>query len=189
LRDTQTDGDQHEGTLSPYSRGTVFSDRTTAGLTFVSDAPISDVTCGDTSYAVMNGYYRIYPSGWLYFRSGTRYRIENGIVRSIVDRNGNKTTFNGGSVTDANGRETAVSYTYSQGAIAGSVTYKGNGGQLRTVNVSRGPLSTALRGGSVKTFQQLFPLLPGAPAGEFNDNVVTSMTIPDGREYSFKYNE
>lgn len=189
LRDTQTDGQEHQYTTT-YSRGTIFADRTTSELIFVSDTAISDISCLDTSYDVVNGLRRIYPSGWLYFSNGTRYRIDNGAVTSMIDRNGNSLTYANGLVTDSIGRQTTLSAYTTQGAMGGTVSYKGTGGQTRTVAVSIGQLSTVLRSGyTIKTYQQLFPELNGASSATFNDNVTTSMTLPDGRQYKFYYND
>jgi YD repeat-containing protein len=65
-------------------RGTVFGTADGTSMTFVSDSPI---------YDSIGGSFLIYPLGHLTFPNGLRYRIDNGRVTSIRDRNGNRLTF------------------------------------------------------------------------------------------------
>lgn len=69
---------------SVESRGTVFVSEDGSGMKFVSDTEIFDGGFGPVTFA---------PSGLLHFRDGITYRIDNGRVSRISDRNGNKTTF------------------------------------------------------------------------------------------------
>jgi hypothetical protein len=77
-------------------RGKVFVSGDGSSVTFMSDADVYDSL---ESYPAT-----FYPSGYLLFRDGTRYRIDSGAVSWIRDRNGNQVTFSGGtqvtSITD-----------------------------------------------------------------------------------------
>lgn len=185
LRDQLTDGAPHgsvEG--ETFSRGSVFVSRDGSSMTFISDSPIKDMSCIDTSYAAMNGLNMIYPSGYLLFPNGTRYRFDSGKVTWIRDRNGNQISFTSTSVTDSLNRVVT---------FGGGVTFKGFGGAQRTISVNYSPLSQALRSdvSGVKTYYQLFPLNNSSTntASTFNPSVVSSVTLPGGRSYTFKYNE
>jgi hypothetical protein len=67
------------------SRGTVFVTADGSAATFISDTSIYD-------NASQNSIV-FYPSGYLMLRDGTRYRIDEGKVTWLRDRNGNKLTF------------------------------------------------------------------------------------------------
>jgi YD repeat-containing protein len=83
----------------------------------------------------------IYPSGDLSMRDGSRYRIDNGTVSWLRDRNGNKMTFTYDSfkrmtvAKDSLNREITV--TYSTPSVAyDEISYKGFGGAARTIRVN-----------------------------------------------------
>jgi RHS repeat-associated protein len=69
-------------------RGKIFNAKDGSGITFVSDSDIFD----DVQYLPLQG-----PTGNLFFSDGTVYRIDNGRVMSIRDRQGNTLTFTYGS--------------------------------------------------------------------------------------------
>lgn len=66
------------------SRGTSFVTRDGTSATFISDQIIKDVKFATTVPYILN------PTGYLMLRDGTRYRIVDGAVEWIRDRNGNK---------------------------------------------------------------------------------------------------
>src|SRR5205085_5065543 len=107
-------------------------------------------------------------SGYLFLADGTCYRIHNGLVDWLRDRNGNKITFHydGNSrlslITDSLNR--TISITYSN--HTDTITYTGFGGSSnsKSLIIHRVHLQNALRSGSVQTPHDLFPDLNGASA-------------------------
>lgn len=103
LRDTNYDGQPQATTCqTAANRGRTFVSKDGSGMTFYSDSDIWDQMSG-------NGLF--YPYGYLMFKDGTRYRLDNGNVSWIRDRNGNKITFTGSTITDSLGRQVTTSYT------------------------------------------------------------------------------
>jgi RHS repeat-associated protein len=185
LRDKQTGGQpvMGGGCYGGPSRGKVFVTADGSAMTFISDADIYD----DRQPREPNV---IYPSGYLLFRDGMRYRIDSGKVSWIQDTNGNRVTFtysgnNLVSIDDSLNRHITIS--------GGSISFKGANGATRTLTVYSAPLSTALRkypDGSteytIKTFAQLFSV-PNPQQGTFDIPVTTAVQLPDGRQYQFRY--
>jgi YD repeat-containing protein len=177
------------------ARGTVFVTADGTAATFISDSPIYDWTASfSTSFS---------PSGYLLLRDGTRYRIDNGLVTWMRDRNGNKLSFTYSgpkvtSITDSLNRQVTIAYSVSDIAPYGTcdqISFKGfGGGVTRIIRVSKDTLANALRTTrpgdltTPQTFQQLFPDLPGSPGSQFNPTVASSLWLPDGRRYRFYYN-
>jgi RHS repeat-associated protein len=161
-------------------RGKVWFTADGTALTFISDVNIYDHSTNPETF---------YPSGYILFRDGTRYRIENGAVSWIRDRNGNQVTFSGGTITDSLKRTVTLS--------ADTITFKGFSGATRTIQVSHTSLDAALRPCrpdpgyqcfSIQTYKQLFPASDGSSVTQFNPSVVSAATLPDGRQYRFYYN-
>ena len=135
-------------------------------------------------------------------RDGTRYRIDNGLVSSIQDRNGNITTFsydgNGRvqTIVDSLKRQVGVSYDTSLETDCSLhydvISFTGFGGVARTIQVGHDCLSHALRSDqSLKQYALLFPELGGSgniTPSTFNAKVVSAVLLPDGRQYQFLYN-
>ncbi|HEX8148023.1 MAG TPA: LamG-like jellyroll fold domain-containing protein [Pyrinomonadaceae bacterium] len=170
------------------SRGREFVTADGASATFVSDEELQDGYDGAPEQKKFSGY--------LMLRDGTRYRIREGLVDWVRDRNGNKLSYEYAServtkITDSLGREVTFSYgpTLSP-PYSDTITYTGFGGAARTVRVWYGRMGTALRGDqALKSEHDLFPSLNGADSsGYFERAVATSVELPDGRSYRFKYN-
>jgi len=107
LRDQLTGGQISEvtnGCTAGASRGTVFVTADGSAATFVSDATIYDANKGPIGRPTI-----LYPSGYLMLRDGTRYRIDNGLVSWMRDRNGNKLSF----TYDTYKRVTSITRVYS----------------------------------------------------------------------------
>jgi RHS repeat-associated protein len=129
-------------------------------------------------------------------RDGTRYRIENGRVSWIRDRNGNKVTVGSSGATDSLGRRVNIHTSVQDVAPYGlcdKIVFKGAGGEERVIRVSRDSLSNTLRAGySIQTHTQLFPGLNGAhniiPNTFDPPDLVSSVWLPDGRRYRLFYN-
>lgn len=175
--------------LSTVNRGRIFASYDGSGITFISDVDIYDEhspVVGSNSFTV---------SGYLAFPNGTRYRISENGVEWIRDRNGNKISAN----TDSLNRKIEIYYTPLPTQTNPDqenfdlYTFKGNGGSSKTIKVQRQKLSQTLRNGSVaKTDKQLFPEIdyhPGVVDKIDDYNLVSSVELPDGKSYQFKYNE
>ncbi len=169
-------------------RGKVFVSGNGSSVTFISDTDVYDSL---DSYPTT-----FYPSGYLLFPDGTRYRIDSGAVSWIRDRNGNQVTLAGGTqvttITDSLQRSVNISYGNPD-----VISFKGYGGAARTIQISRASLSTVLRPCrsdpgyqcfSPQTYKQLFPDLDGSSVSTFDPSVISAVTLPDGRQYRFYYN-
>jgi RHS repeat-associated protein len=176
------------------SRGTIFVSDDGSSATFVSDSAIFDaplpLTAGDN---------QSYPSGNLSWRDGTRYRIVNGMVTSIRDRNGNVITFNYDqlvpnagvvtSIVDSLNRRVTFSYMNSSLPSRDDITYTGFGGVPRTISVYRDLISHRLKPGwAPENYNQLFPELSGSSGFPYDRIVPSVVQLPDGRQYQFLYN-
>lgn len=213
LRDRQTGG-QWINAGANYcstgpSRGTEFVTGDGTAATFISDATITD----------RNRYYTniepiVFPSGYLILRNGIRYRIVNGLVTWVRDRNGNMLNFTYGlnsadpvtyrkvlSATDSLGRTVTFQYT----ASSDTINFAGFGAAARTITINRAELHTAFRSdflaqGSCQQSpgvywpgarkpSELFPgVTPWVNETCYNRMVTTSIVIPGGLSYQFKYN-
>ncbi len=162
------------------SRGTVFKSFDGSAMTFVSDTPLEDKWAA-----------RFAPvSGNLYMKNGVRYRVDNGNVSRITDRNGNWITFqynvdaNTSMIaTDSIGREVR------QGSAG--ITFSGINGIIRTIRIYGGSGTDILRSDyQPLTHTQAFPELVGKTdyTGEVAINGISKLELPDGRNYEFKYN-
>jgi RHS repeat-associated protein len=174
------------------SRGTVFTSADGTAATF-----ISDTTIYDHKYKPMGVNDQFRPSGYLLLRDGTRYRIENGLVVWLRDRNGNRLsfTYDGfGRVTmviDSSNRQVSFSYSGANGFAYDLIEYKGFGGQIRKIKVWQASLGSVLRSGyTSQTYAQLFPNLNGASSfSNFNPQRVCAVELPDEvRSYQLRYN-
>ncbi len=168
------------------SRGRVFVSADGSAMTFVSDTEVND------KYKLSDYAEPFGLSGYLLLRDGTRYRFSNGSVVWVRDRNGNVLSFAYGTadgqltwmrVTDSLNREVTVNYETDE------ITYKGFGGAERTIRLIYSNLSATLRAPNmIRKYEELFPSLEGDATLDFNPSVISSVVLPDGRSYTFKYN-
>lgn len=186
LRDQATNGQPVNATCTAYNRGTVFVTADGNAATFVSDSNIFDYQYDNPA--------NIPPSGYMMLRNGTRYRLDNGNVTWMRDRNGNKLTFTYDtfqrmtSVTDSLNRQVTISYNSGAGTYD-QITFKGFGGATRNLKVYFASLSTVLRSDfTMLTTAQMFPELNGAGNGYHNPSVVSAVELPNGKQYQFRYN-
>ncbi|HEV8187743.1 MAG TPA: hypothetical protein VGP83_08340, partial [Pyrinomonadaceae bacterium] len=125
-------------------RGTVFVTADGNAATFTSDTAIND------RLQSMGGGGIVILSGYLMLRDGTRYRIDNGNVSWIRDRNGNKLLFGYTdgrvtSITDALNRQVTYTYANFVSTFSDQISFKGFGGQNRTLLVNYTRLQYSLR--------------------------------------------
>lgn len=183
FRDQSTDGQPKAPVSGGYNRGTVFvtADGTTA--TFISDWNILDTTYGlDPPPA--DGYVRL--------KDGTHFRVDDGTVTWMRDRNGNKVTFGYDafsrvtSITDSLNRLVSITYPSTTTGFT-QITFKGYGGATRTLKVGQTNLANALRSGyTMQTASQLFPEMHGV--WDLDAKVINYIELPDGRSYQLRYN-
>jgi len=181
----------YNSTQTP-SRGRVFVTADGNAATFIADATI---------YDTVGNYEEFYPSGYMLLRDGTRYRIRNGVVDWMLDRNGNKLTFtydgNGRvtSIKDSMDRVVTVSYPNFTTTFDVQISFNGSGGTSRTIRISYSPLGSILKAQNPnvttpRTYSQLFPELNGASTSTtYNPYLIASVELPNNRTYQFKYNE
>ncbi|MFY9571918.1 MAG: hypothetical protein WAV20_11010, partial [Blastocatellia bacterium] len=172
------------------SRGTVFNTSDGTSATFISDSVISDAAFTDE-------YKTFTPSGFLMLRDGTRYRIDQGKVTWMRDRNGNQinVSYPLGQliITDSLNRKVTVELDVNGGSVYGicdRITYQGFGGAQRIIHVSKTNLGNALGAGySLQTYQQLFPNSPlnGSGTSQYNPTVTSIVWLPDDRKFRFYY--
>lgn len=168
------------------NRGRVFRSLDGSGLTFVSNADISDSNMAGANYVA---------SGVLYFRDGTKYIIGSwGEVDTIEDRNGNLVQLTYGydsswneilTVVDALNRTIHV----VEGSTQDTITYPGASGS-HTITISHNSLQNTLGSGySPETYQCLFPELSGSSQTTYNPPwFAQTILLPDGSYYQFQYN-
>jgi YD repeat-containing protein len=170
------------------SRGTVFVSTDGSAITFIAQSPVYD--------SLAEGPTTIGVQGWLFLPNGTRYTTDSsGNVVQIEDRNGNKVSIQGGqsgTVTDPLGRTTTVAYAqFPTGATtaADTIQYNGYSEATRNVTVNYAYLHTALTSGQgSSSIACLFPELSGSTQTLWDPYVVTSVVLPNGKQYTFSYN-
>jgi RHS repeat-associated protein len=187
LRDQLNDGRPMDGAAcSPTNgpnRGTVFESWDGSGMTFISDSPIEDKWNVTAEGATGN----------LYLKNGVKYRIENGNVMKITDRNGNFINFtynetsypySGFTATDSIGRNVTV-LRAADGTV--TITTARQNNATRTIRIyGNGGLRSDH---SPLTWTQAFPELNGASryTGNISETGIGFVELPDGRSYRFKY--
>jgi RHS repeat-associated protein len=186
LRDQLTNGQPVSPVSGGFSRGTIFVTADGSSATFVSDWNIHD----DPTFG--QGFYDNRPDGYLVLRDGTRFRLDDGKISWMRDRNGNKVSFTYDpfrrvtSITDSLNRLVTISYP-SQATGFTQISYKGFGGAARTIKIGQTGVSNALRSDyTMQTIGQLFPELNGG--GPVDSIVVNYIELPDGRSYQLRYN-
>lgn len=175
-----------------YNRGKVFSSHDGSGLTFVSDSDIVDYNKSTGSGS--NPYRKIAPTGYMFLPNGTRVRVEASKIAWLRDRNGNRISFSYdsqsrlASVTDALGRQSTI-ITY--GTSSDQISFAGYNGATRTITINRDSLGNCLKSGdSLSSIYNLFPETGNTfQTSTFNPTVTSTIVLPDGRPYQFKYSK
>ncbi len=198
LRDTATLGQvRHQG----ISRGQTFATTGNEGVTFVCDYEIVG------TLNLPPEYWHNLATGYLRFRDGTFYRIEDGMVKWISDRNGNKIQFTYGlvqiyettgptlvltKITDALNREIEYEYRVQEGepyGLCDRIKYKGWGAGVKYVRQCFG--SGTLRPDlTPMTPQQRFPQISGLSNTHGTGTMgLNSIWLPNGKRYRLYYNQ
>jgi RHS repeat-associated protein len=175
-------------------RGTIFTSRDGSAMTYISDVHLFDQDSSSFNSNNLNG--------WLMFRDGTRYRIDNSRVKKIVDRNGNFIEFEYGagngvgagykviSIRDSIKRLITIEYDVNDGlyGICDRITMHRNpSSDDRVFRVSTGDLSTLLQSGTGPIHIQ--SLFSGMTDFIFNPKMVSKIWLPNGKYYGLLYNE
>ena len=183
FRDQLTNGQPKTLVSGGFNRGTVFvtADGTTA--TFISDWDIHE-----TAY----GLEPSFPDGYVKLKDGTYFRVDDGTITWMRDRNGNKVTFSYDtfrrvtSVTDSLQRLVTISYPSTTTGFT-QISFKGFGGASRTIKIGQTNLANALRSGySMLTGSQMFPEMTATWG--IDSLVINYIELPDGRSYQLRYN-
>jgi len=193
LRDQLTQGAPASIPTCPsgsLNRGKIFTSSDGEAATFISDEDIYDYV----PPAYMPDYFYNGINGYLKWKDGTVYRIDMGSVTWIRDRNGNKVTFgydNGAyTITDSLNRQVRVerNVTDPTYGLCDRIKYKGYGGADRTIWITYGSMSGALRSGySIQNLNVLFPFY-NASNYAVNPDMITKIVLPNGKYYKFYYN-
>jgi RHS repeat-associated protein len=183
FRDQSTNGQPKAPVSGGFNRGTIFvtADGTTAS--FISDWNIYDTAYG-LEPAAADGYVKL--------KDGTHFRVDDGTITWMRDRNGNKVTFGYDglrrvtSITDSQSRVVTISYPSTTTGFT-QITFKGYGGASRTLKVGQTNLANALRTGyTMLTGSQLFPEMTAV--WNRDAKVINYIELPDGRSYQLRYN-
>jgi RHS repeat-associated protein len=195
-------------------RGTEFKTSDASGSTLMLGTALTDITSSTEFDPSQESFGE---NGYGVLKSGVRY-VFGPLLNQIVDRNGNTVSFgydaNAGEsacgtkagiyptrAVDSLGR--SFKFCYSE--AMDEIRFTGAGAQARSIKVHYGLLSTALFNAANCTnpasngqMECLFPaaqrsgsgaLSPRTLSGPYDPRVVTGVELPDGRLYSFRYNE
>lgn len=207
LRDDLTNGRPEQqfvcmGQWNPLNRGKNFHSSDGSAMTFISDADIIDHVINPLLGGFPEGA-RDLATGTLIMRDGTRYRYELGILKKIIDRNGNTLVFEYEAIpyrrvsriTDSLGR--VVNFAYGDRTATewtDEITYTSHDGTPLTIEINYKQLSQTLRADQTfKTPVQLFPNInpngpPTASTNPFNPKLLSSVVFPGNREIQVGYN-
>lgn len=188
FRDSIYDGEPRElVNCQTVNRQKKFVSKDGTFATFINDV---DVVDGFFTDQILE------PSGYVYLRDGTRFRIDRGRPTEQRDHNGNivRYSYDGGGrltqVTDNMGR--TITVTYGGQGILATITIKGFNEADRVTVVKRAKLNQQLLNpGQTLAIDQLFPVEAVQLSNQnspFNPKVVSEVTLPDGHKWEFKYN-
>jgi RHS repeat-associated protein len=195
--DSRSNGAERESTCAShpfgYDRGREFVSRDGSAMTFLSDANIYDD-------ALAYPYWVARPTGWLMFKEGKRYRIVDGLVTRIQDRNGNYIDLqyspNFGipllvSITDSIKRLVTFEYSVNDGSYGTCdriIQHRSTGN--RVIRIARANMSTILQpGNGILNLCQIFPGTLCGPSNYPHDpKVISKIWLPNDQFYQFFYN-
>jgi RHS repeat-associated protein len=209
LRDTVQNGNPRIGAcwdLGNNYRGNIFVTSDGTSATFYSQSAYADVmNASDPQNTYAQATF--YPSGYLMLKDGTRYDISNGYVTRMRDRNGNEVRYEpiygqsqhgpflaGWTITDSLNRQIVINFDVNDGdpyGVVDRITFKGFGGANRYIRIKYGAplrITQPTDPTSPWSMQQLFPELDNYGGGFGGSARVSTIWLPDGRTYNFKYN-
>lgn len=133
---------------------------------------------------------------------GTTYRIDDGLVVWVQDRNGNRIEVSSiaygvdnspsvsylNSATDSLNRTVEVTGDYPAPGVTTTVSYKGTGGTTREVEIVYDNMGDALRSG--ESLQSLYELFPDVATSttDVDEMIVKQVDLPNGQQFNFQYN-
>ncbi|MDQ3804282.1 MAG: hypothetical protein M3416_10675 [Acidobacteriota bacterium] len=132
LRDQATNGQPVAPQSGGFNRGRVFGTSDGSSATFISDWDILD----DPTFG--QGFYDDRPDGYLMLKDGTRFRVVDGKITRMGDRNGNKISFGYDtnrrvtSITDSLNRQVTIVYATTAVPYT-EIRFAGFGGAARTI--------------------------------------------------------
>lgn len=183
FRDQLTDGQPKAPVSGGFNRGTIFVTADGSTATFISDSDIHE-----TGF----GLEPPLPDGYIKLKDGTQFRVDDGAVTWLRDRNGNKTSFTYDiyrrvtSITDSLNRPVTITYSSTTTGYT-QISFKGYGGASRTIKVGQTNLTNALRSGyTMLSSAQLFPEMTAV--WNQDATVINYIELPDGRSYQLRYN-
>jgi RHS repeat-associated protein len=192
------------GCYQGASRGSIFVTADGTAATFISCAPDgTPINIYDSTDPIdPSQTSQFFPSGFLMLRDGTQYRVDNGTVSWMRDRNGNKMTITyvnnrTTSITDTLKRVVNISYADHVNTFYDEITCRGFLNAQRSIKVWYANLGQVLRNSnaeqstpySLQTWKDLFPTLDGSSQTLYDPiNMVSRIDLPDGRSYRFYYN-
>jgi RHS repeat-associated protein len=206
--------------IQGFDRGTVFVATDGSATTFVADAHVYDSPNGSPMPGDgISGTLYFRDGRQFHFGRTTILGLATIAIDRIRDRNGNQTTFNYNisspgaqyafTVTDPVGRVTtvAIGYTYSftddpyagctsnNPCVGGydQITYKGAGGQPRTITIYRRPFwYDRMASLQTLTIQPSDQSLFGGYASTSHQPylwAISKIVLPDNHAYQFRYNQ
>ena len=183
FRDQLTNGQPKAPVSGGFNRGTVFVTADGTNATFISDWDIHE-----TAY----GLEPAFADGYIKLKDGTQFRVDDGTITWMRDRNGNKVSFGYDpyrritSVTDSLNRLVTISYPSGTTGFT-QISFKGYGGASRTLKIGQTNLANALRSGyTMLTGSQMFPEMTSV--WSVDSIVINYVELPDGRSYQLRYN-
>jgi hypothetical protein len=191
---------------SQFSRGYNFISTDGSAMTFVSDYEFTTYDAGGSGENGNDNF--TYVSGNLYMPNGSQYRIVDGSISWIKDKDGNKTTFTYytldpnidihekiHTITDSLGRTVTLEYNIQDVepyGLCDRITYKGFEGQDKTLRVSKTNLINTLRSGyTIRGARDMWHVTDQSSFAEnplVNPVVASVLWLPDGKNYKFEYN-
>ena len=153
---------------SPKNRGRIFLASDDSGMSFIADNDLFDASCESSSSELFA------PSGSLRDRNGRTFRITNGAITLIQDRNGNQLKIDGTRVTDSIGRVYEIERD--------RISFKGFGGHQRVIEIKRSRPTAAPE---VRSFSERHALKRKQSAIE--NEVVSEIIFPSGGKLEFMY--
>lgn len=189
LRDQLTGGQPFlpAACSSGFNRQKIFVTADGTSATYISDEDIIDAYWYSEA-----GEDEFRTSGYMMLHDGTRFRLDNGNITWMRDRNGNKITFTYDylrrvtAITDSLNRQVTVAYDIDSGNFTfyDQISFKGFGGAARTIKIGHCARSAAMRS-DITVPNPLFPGLTGTDNS--NPAIINYVELPDGRRYQLQY--